>query len=363
MIHISHQLFIISPSSINKDSLKELQKRYSLLYQLSTGSLESFSEFIGAQIIIISKDEYEKQKDTFHLSIPLNDTNFIFVSKTEKISDIEKEFISNYAKFYEELLKKQNQQKEQTEVSQIEDFFDVVGFNHFFNCSKEESTAFFSNTSLFFSSHGIELKNRIPALNFTQDLLNDKAWSHWFSSEQRLVIYLLVLLQNLPKYFAFTCDENLENLISGKNAASHPYIALLFGVGSQITKNLTPEKKETLINLLHLFSFEENITEISRIYGNVRIISSKTFQTLNDLNPYIAKAVILISHLFIFLSPANEIMDILTKAYGQNETKQILYLCDRMLLPILTFMSQKNHIALNILNIARTSLRELKKVN
>ena len=361
LLHIAYQFFIIAPSSINRFSLNELKSRDSLVYQMSTGSINAFSKFIDLNVSLISKEEFEKNEKSFTYSLKLENIDKYFVTKSEDVKDIQKEYIEKYAKWYDKYLKIEQENRAKTDVSEIVDFFEVVGFNHFFNCEKEDMIEFFSRSCSFFADHGIDMMSREKALKFTQSLLNDNSWVNWFTTEQRLVIYLLVFFYNLPKYFSFTPNEEITNIIENKKKQCHPFIALIFGIYPKITEKTPNEKKQNMVDLLELFSFDDSITDISHIYGSVRIISTKTFQTLNTLNPNIAKAVILISLMFPFLNRPNQIIETFNKAYSEEETKKIIYLVERMLMPILTFMCQKNEMAMNILNLTRTSLREIKK--
>ena len=169
-----------------------------------------------------------------------------------------------------------------------------------FNCDEETMKKWIINVSKFFTKHGISISARIGALKLTQSLLNNNAWNFSFTDNQKLVIYINVAFIDLQKYFTFTADARTKELLNGKRKESIPIVAALFGTGFGVSDKLEEDKAKDLLQIIDEYSIDDSINQITKVYGNIRALSSKGSSTLKQGTLFIARASIIISQLFSF---------------------------------------------------------------
>ncbi|EAX90922.1 hypothetical protein TVAG_232790 [Trichomonas vaginalis G3] len=359
LVHLSHMIFIVIPTVLIKNVLAQISEANKDLCELICGNFRTLSNIIGCDVQFVtyeyppaSAPEGRKYQKLITSSRGIEAE----IYSEEELDDEQKGLLDIFADWIQETIvisKKPN-------TTKIIEFLVDSGFTHTFDCSFEDVNRWVNTISSFFLAYDINFESRIEALDVAHELLTNQAWQAWFSSENRLIIYILILLSDLETVFRFVSDEETNKLFEGNKKCSHPIIAAVFGTNFGVGANMDYEKKKSICKKFSDYTLMQTVTEQSAIYGHLRGFSGGAFKNPQEGDLWLAKGVQMVIKLYPLKCPPNEALQKAKDALGEEKVKQLIYLADRLYIPILTMMCQKNEVAAEFLNAARTSLREIK---
>lgn len=361
LTRISHMIFIIIPTVLINNVLGQISVANNELCELICGNFRMLSNIVGAEINFVTYEYPPAQAPEgrkFQKIITSSRGIEAEIYCDDDIDDDQKDLINVFADWLQETLvisKKPN-------ISKIVEFLIDSGFTHTFEVSVEEANKWVAQISSFYLAYDIKFESRIDALNTAHDILTNQAWMSWFSTENRLIIYILILLSEIDDVFRFVCDEKTKKLFENTKPICHPIIAALFGTNFGVGANLDEEKKQRICQKISNYALSKTISDQAQIYGHLRSFSGASFKTPTEGDQWIAKGIQMIIRLYPLKCPPGEAYTKAKEILGEDRVKQLVYLADRLYIPILTMMCQKNEVASELLNSARASIRELKNL-
>ncbi|OHS95734.1 hypothetical protein TRFO_10388 [Tritrichomonas foetus] len=364
----ARNLLLFLQSYILRYQFDEIHKRQQLIKVTTHFSLKAISSFAGTEIDCHYFEEpYPSSNNRPDLgkatAIMIETSKGIEAAITADIklkAELPRNTLISYSAYMASNLSVKQPIVEPQAVC-VSFFFDN-GILDIFGCTIFKFTEWLSHISSIYSTNGFDFYERFEAVKFVNKMFTAKRWEGWFTKEEKLIIILLVLLRYIPQCWRCKVDDSLIDLIK-EHAMNNPviglYTSVLFGAGFGLSDSLSIQKKELLLHTLNDYVIGETSTDISKTSTQVRIISFQGFKNSSESKKWLGRALILVTQFHIFAGNDEKAIEQKAKEMDEIQKKKLIYKFERVYLPMITFLSQRNEPIIQILNNIRTSIKTL----
>jgi len=356
---ISITMNFLFPLVILKNGIFNNFKKFKSIREILFLSFESLRSFLGYNIEIKhfekpltelppfeANEVYPIMKDHLYYSI--------IICKDQSIKENHRRVIKLFA---EALCLRLNEKEKINNMTVFVNSLISKRITEVLKCTEKCIETWAERMSQVFISNGIDLGIRCDGVEMSYQILNGNTWIQWFSEIERSVIILLAALDGISKAWKICANEKIMNIVENSRLPSCPYIAALLGDDIGIPTSMNDFQKKEIAQIISDFAIDESITEEVNVLSHVRSISIQSFKTATIKRRWIARAIIMITRMAVFLKEPQIAAEDLLASHGENGRKREIFKAERVYIPLLTFMLHKNDYLSQVSNTIRNNLR------
>jgi hypothetical protein len=240
-------------------------------------------------------------------------------------------------------------------LDDVADFFISAGIGRVLHCSPEKVKEWVAQLS------GL-VKTKSPGkLAFTLQTLETAPWPGWFDEPAKVVVLLAVFLRHLPGNWHCQIDAASLDRLKDVNPRAGPIAAAVFARGFGLADAVPSEELPRLIQLLEGFIVGTTIANEITVLSRVKTVALKGFQ-LHDLSRnWIGQGLVLLSMIHEFTYDHATLGKRLLEACGDPGWKAEIYRAERICLPVIICLSQRQDGMMKLSNQVRDAIGEVRK--
>lgn len=344
--------------------LDSIRERSSLVDGATRLQTESISPFVGAGVgcHFFDKPAKEVPRPNKPLSIMVETPRGIEATLTAdgpvRSETARSAFVSFAELMSAVLTSKKGQIKEPPAV--FLSFLVDLGVLDIFGCTILKFSEWVSKVCSIYEDGGVDYQKRIDKACFVSKMIVAKKWEGWFSKEEKIVIVLIVFLNEIEKCWRCTVDDQLVEIFNELNCrpVSGLLCSILFGAGFGICVDSTSlAQKKLLIKKVDDFVIGNNARDFAEVFAHIRVLSLHSFKQSEGAKVWLGISLVLISDIQEFAELNEEMIRQLAIKMDEIERKKTIHKIDKMFVPMMSFMSKENETIDLILSNIRSSLK------
>ena len=359
-------LLLLSESHFFRYKLNEIRNRHQLVKSASQLSTAAFSELIGFSINCqyFKPPISEEPRLNKPLSIMVDTPKGIEAALTSDVpirSEQPKKAFITYAQLMSSVLTVRKSTLKEPEMKFIS-FFIENNVLDVFGCTKSKFTEWITHVFSFYDDNNIDALKKFECSVFVRKLFFAKKWEDWFSKEEKIVIILIVFLSDISKCWRCKVDDDLVNIFNELKCRpiSGLFCSILFGKGFGIVRDsLSLTMKKMLIGYVDNYVCGDTARDLAEVTANVRGMSLQGFKLNSKNKMWLGRALVLISSLQNFAELNENLVEQISKEMDDTDKRKLIFRIERVFLPMLTCMSQRNEVITQILSNIRSALKIL----
>lgn len=357
--NVTRILIMLAPYVMLDFSLNQCKESQQLLRDSTRFSDSSFSRLINAKVELILFDtplENDPEIEGAPLLVSIETNRGIEGTLATYDSSMEARAASiSYAEWLTSALSKRkltHSNEGQIYVS----LFEEIGLLEVFNISRQELAGWVMRV-IHFTDHKSD-----SGLVFVRDILCRDPWSSFFSEEDRAIVALCSFLRGIEKNWECKSDKETVKLLKKCQTETCASLAAVFASGFGIASNIKSNKRSQLVERMQLFSQKSTMKESGLLVAHVRAMSLRGFKKLNGDVKWLGRAISSLSRIHRFAScDGSEVVKNLVEDFGEEDAKTELFYAERVMLPILSFLSAKDEKLVRISSTVRDSILFARK--
>jgi hypothetical protein len=222
------------------------------------------------------------------------------------------------------------------------------GFLDVFACSVQRLTTWLAKILSLFKDNGQNNSECLDKIKFCLQVLDSKRWESWFTKEERAVIVAIAFLNGIGRVWKAKVDRWLVEACVNCRPESCPYLAAIFGHGVGLADDLNDVTKRLLIAAVDDFVPSPDVATVS---VRLRCTALQGFKQGPETKMCIARGALALGVIAtIAYDPEN---------LGGGDFKQRIFMIERVYMPMLSLISQRNDAMMPLINNIRTALKTM----
>lgn len=362
----SSLLHLLLPSYVYNFALNEIRERSYLISSSSQLSVDSISHFVGSKVEYHFFNPPVSQEPRLNkpLSIMVETPNGIEAALTSespvKNENAKKAFVSFAEMMSSVLTAKKCQQKEPPAV--CASFFVDSGVLNVFGCTIFRFNEWLAAVFSIYENACIDPLKKFNMAKFVKEMIVVEKWENWFTKEEKIVIILITFLSEIKKCWRCKVDDQIASVFNELRCRpiTGLFCSILLGNGFGITgKSSSLSDKKLLIGLIDNFAVDDSAHDIAEITSHVRLISLKGFKQSSSSKMWIGRALVLISNLQEFAEFEEAKIGQIASEMNETDKKKIIFRIEKVFIPMISCIAQKNEPVTQILENLRLALKIL----
>lgn len=359
-------LLLLLLPHICRKQLRSIQERSILVDGAVRLSTDSISHFVGANIECHFFDKPMTKEPQLNkpLSIFVETPRGIEAALTSDApvkNEASRNAFVSFAELMSTILSSKKCQKKESLTVCISSFVEF-GVLDVFGCTGVIFNEWIESVFSLYEECGVDPLKKYKSALFVNKMICEKKWESWFSNEEKIVIVLIVFLSDIEKCWRCTVDDQLISIFNELNCrpVSGLFCSILFGAGMGIfgdSENLS--RKKLLIKIVDNFAVCKNVKDMSNVSSHIRLISQQMFKQNERNKIWLGRSLVLISELHEFADLNESAVRKIAAEMNDVDRKKIIFKIERVFVPMLTSMSQRNETIETILTNIRNSLKIL----
>ena len=234
-------------------------------------------------------------------------------------------------------------------------FFIECGVIDIFKCNKEKVQEW---SSIMLKIVG---NLKIENLKFVRDILNEAPWSSWYDRTQKLLIILCSFLQGIEDKWECRTDNITIERLKDCSPQSCPVLASIFGTKFGLADELPDAQISYLVHEMQKYIIGKTSKEISLMLSKVRSISMHSFKVTEANLETLGQAITFFPKIYKYTLEPKTIVDRIVNEVGDRSKKIDFFFAERIFLPMISYLSQKDERLRTINSKVRDCILEARK--
>ena len=234
-------------------------------------------------------------------------------------------------------------------------FFIECGVIDIFKCNKEKVQEW---SSIMLKIVG---NLKIENLKFVRDILNEAPWSSWYDRTQKLLIILCSFLQGIEDKWECRTDNITIERLKDCSPQSCPLLASIFGTKFGLADELPDAQISYLVHEMQKYIIGKTSKEISLMLSKVRSISMHSFKVTEANLETLGQAITFFPKIYKYTLEPKTIVDRIVNEVGDRSKKIDFFFAERIFLPMISYLSQKDERLRTINSKVRDCILEARK--
>lgn len=325
---------------------RELKKFENILNNLSNPDDEKMTNILQTKIV-------SDKKSTRSASVAAavcDDGTPIYVSSEKKLNDKEFEVMESYAEWraYKECHKHEMERNDVLVASFIR-----IKATDVFDCDVHVLSDLLSYVSMTHSEGNFAPQRIFEMVNIFMIV---PQWKPWFNDAERVIIGLLAVMYGCVDQWTMINDEKTEKYIKSLPFYCKKYASRILPMASNLDENSLLQ----IVSTISDYCPSKTTADECKIIAHLKLFSLDNYKPSVQGKVAIGRAIVYCSQsILCSLDPQASFEEINSKCNDEKQ-RQMLFSAEKVLIPMLTYLAQKNTSILKMLSNVREAMKLLR---
>jgi hypothetical protein len=350
-LQIVRTVLLILPAHIMSTELFSINKTVLEMLEIMKPSDEKISSFLNSKVHTIKGNEHFRAHTVS--SAMDSEGGQTIVTSEKKLNPKENELLDAYAEWAS--VSSTNQLDEEGRNDVVVGALIRNGIHNTFQCDVFLITDFLNWCSCINKDSSIIQR----IYNTCNSLLSIQTWRSWYTKEEKNLIFMISIMYGILDRLLYIPDEKTARAVDGLSPSAVKYGAVLFGTGG-VGENMEENKQLLLKEALNDYAIIPNAKDETSLIAHVRVSSLDGFKPTPFNKQWIGKAIVFISQSSFIVNDPEFVAREFGSIASEEKKKSILFKTERLLLPLLTYISAKNSIIIKMISSVKDSIKSVR---